>query len=80
MSIGTAGFWICAWAVTFTLPYLFDKEQANLGPMVGWIYAGGGVISVVSRALEFEVAFRSLTATSFPPGLCVLLYPGNNWP
>ncbi|KAJ9108193.1 hypothetical protein QFC20_003556 [Naganishia adeliensis] len=34
MSIGTAGFWICAWAVTFTLPYLFDKEQANLGPMV----------------------------------------------
>ncbi|KAJ9115477.1 hypothetical protein QFC22_005235 [Naganishia vaughanmartiniae] len=47
MSIGTAGFWICAWAVTFTLPYLFDADQANLGPMVGWIYAGGGVISVV---------------------------------
>ncbi|GHJ83685.1 hypothetical protein NliqN6_0087 [Naganishia liquefaciens] len=46
MSIGTAGFWICAWAVTFTLPYLFDADQANLGPMVGWIYAGGGVISV----------------------------------
>jgi SP family sugar:H+ symporter-like MFS transporter len=38
---------ICAWAVTFTLPYLFDEEQANLGPMVGWIYAGGGLISVL---------------------------------
>lgn len=48
MSVGTAGFWICAWAVTFTLPYLFDADQANLGPMVGWIYAGGGLISVVS--------------------------------
>jgi SP family sugar:H+ symporter-like MFS transporter len=48
MSVGTAGFWICAWAVTFTLPYLFDADQAGLGPMVGWIYAGGGVISVVS--------------------------------
>lgn len=47
MSVGTAGFWICAWAVTFTLPYLFDEDQANLGPMVGWIYAGGGLISVL---------------------------------
>ena len=46
MSVGTAGFWICAWAVTFTLPYLFDDEKAGLGPMVGWIYAGGGAISV----------------------------------
>jgi hypothetical protein len=56
MSIGTAGFWICAWAVTFTLPYLFDADQANLGPMVGWIYAGGGVISVVStRSIFFLV-------------------------
>ncbi len=46
MSVGTAGFWICAWAVTFTLPYLYNADKANLGPMVGWIYAGGGVISV----------------------------------
>lgn len=45
MSIGTAGFWVCAWAVTFTLPYLYNEDSANLGPLVGWIYAGGGVIS-----------------------------------
>lgn len=45
ISIGTAGFWVCAWAVTFTLPYLYDPGQADLGPQVGYIYAGGGIIS-----------------------------------
>lgn len=71
MSVGTAGFWICAWAVTFTLPYLFDEEQAGLGPMVGWIYAGGGAISVafvyfcipetLGRSLEeISVSYKKL--------------------
>ncbi|KAL8277948.1 hypothetical protein RQP46_009580 [Phenoliferia psychrophenolica] len=46
MSIGTAAFWIGAWAVTFTLPYLYNKVNgAGLGPMVGFIYGGGAVIS-----------------------------------
>lgn len=75
MSVGTAGFWICAWAVTFTLPYLFDEDQANLGPMVGWIYAGGGVISVVSNFLRLSSAgnldIDSVFALS---GIRLLLY------
>ena len=47
MAIGTAGFWICCWAVTFTLPYLYNADKANLGPMTCFIYAGGGLISVL---------------------------------
>lgn len=68
MSVGTAGFWICAWAVTFTLPYLFDADQANLGPMVGWIYAGGGLISVVSIGFRLSwavSAFRRFFSRNF---------------
>ncbi|KAF8747214.1 MFS monosaccharide transporter [Rhizoctonia solani] len=45
MSVGTGAFWIAAWAVTFTLPYLYNPDSANLGPMVCWIYFGGAVIS-----------------------------------
>jgi len=45
MSVGTGSFWIAAWAVTFTLPYLYNPDSANLGPMVCWIYFGGAVIS-----------------------------------
>jgi hypothetical protein len=39
LSIGTTCFWISAWAVTFTLPYLFQRDKAGLGPMIGFIYA-----------------------------------------
>ena len=46
LSIGTTCFWISAWAVTFTLPYLFNREDAGLGPMIGFIYAFGGFLSV----------------------------------
>lgn len=39
MGISTAAFWVSAWAVTFTLPYLYNSEpgSAGLGPMVGFI-------------------------------------------
>lgn len=37
MSVGTACFWVIAFAVTFTLPYLFDADKANLGPKIGWV-------------------------------------------
>ncbi|ORY31590.1 sugar transporter [Naematelia encephala] len=46
LSIGTTLFWIAAWAVTFTLPYLFQPSEAGLGPMIGFIYAVGGFASV----------------------------------
>ncbi|OWT40803.1 hypothetical protein AYX14_05634 [Cryptococcus neoformans] len=46
LSIGTAMFWVSAWVVTFTLPYLFQPDEAGLGPMIGFIYAFGGFLSV----------------------------------
>ncbi|KAK8865577.1 hypothetical protein IAR55_000721 [Kwoniella newhampshirensis] len=46
LSIGTAMFWISAFVVTFTLPYLFQPSEAGLGPMIGFIYAVGGAASV----------------------------------
>lgn len=44
MSVSTASFWLVAWAVTFTLPYLFDN--AGLGPQIGWIYGVGTLIAL----------------------------------
>lgn len=57
MGVATAAFWVAAWAVTFTLPYLYNDESgsAGLGPMVGFIYAGGTLI-----ALAFVCEFRLL--------------------
>lgn len=46
MSAGTAAFWVVAWAVVYTLPYLYDPGEANLGTKVGYIYAGGCCISL----------------------------------
>lgn len=37
LSIGTAMFWVSAWVVTFTLPYLFQPDEAGLGPMIGFV-------------------------------------------
>ncbi len=39
MGVATAAFWVSAWAVTFTLPYLYNDEKgsAGLGPMIGFI-------------------------------------------
>jgi len=47
MGIGTASFWIVAWAVTFSLPYLYNNEpgSAGLGLKIGYIYAGGSLIA-----------------------------------
>ncbi|KAE8249445.1 hypothetical protein A4X13_0g5207 [Tilletia indica] len=46
MSVGTALFWIIAFVVTFTLPYLFDQDKAGLGPQIGWIYGCGTLIAM----------------------------------
>lgn len=46
MSVGTAAFWVIAFLVSFTLPYLYDAGEANLGPKVGYIYAGGCCLSL----------------------------------
>lgn len=48
MGVATAAFWVAAWAVTFTLPYLYnEKDGAGLGPMVGFIYFGGTIIGLL---------------------------------
>lgn len=47
MAVGTGGFWIIAFLVTFTLPYLYDAGEANLGAMVGYVYAGGCILSLL---------------------------------
>lgn len=46
MSVGTAAFWVIAFLVTFTLPYLYDADQADLGTKVGYVYAGGCCLSL----------------------------------
>lgn len=46
MALGTGAFWIVAWLVTFTLPYLFDAHQAGLGPQIGWIYGVGTLLAM----------------------------------
>ncbi|WVQ65249.1 uncharacterized protein L199_003422 [Kwoniella botswanensis] len=47
LSIGTALFWVSAWAVTFTLPYLFQPNEAGLGPMIGFVYSLGALASLL---------------------------------
>ncbi|KAF7980338.1 hypothetical protein HWV62_38765 [Athelia sp. TMB] len=48
MGIGTAAFWIVAWAVTFTLPYLYNAVGgAGLGLKIGYIYSGGCILSAL---------------------------------
>jgi SP family sugar:H+ symporter-like MFS transporter len=48
MGIGTAAFWIVAWAVTFTLPYLYNANGgAGLGLKIGYIYSGGCILSAL---------------------------------
>jgi sugar porter (SP) family MFS transporter len=48
MGIGTAAFWIVAWAVTFTLPYLYNPvDGVGLGLKIGYIYSGGCLLSAL---------------------------------
>lgn len=49
MSIGTACFWLSAFVVTFTLPYLYNSGpgSAGLNAEIGFIYGGGTLISMV---------------------------------
>ncbi|CDZ96594.1 sugar transporter [Phaffia rhodozyma] len=45
LAVSTAAFWVSAWAVTFTLPYLAnDDGGAGLNAKVGYIYGGGALI------------------------------------
>ncbi|UZJ52765.1 hypothetical protein CBS101457_002085 [Exobasidium rhododendri] len=46
MSLGSATFFVWAFVVAFTLPYLFDSEEANLGTNIGWIYGVGTLVAL----------------------------------
>jgi SP family sugar:H+ symporter-like MFS transporter len=48
MGISTAAFWIVAWVVTFTLPYLYDAQGgAGLGLKIGYIYSAGCLLAAL---------------------------------
>lgn len=47
MSLGSATFFIWAFVVAFTLPYLFDPDKGNLGTQIGWIYGVGTMIGII---------------------------------
>jgi len=38
MALSTASNWLFNWLVSFTFPYLFDPDGANLGAKIGFIY------------------------------------------
>ena len=38
MASSTGTNWFCSWLVTFTFPYLFNSDGANLSARVGFIY------------------------------------------
>ena len=46
MAVGTSCFFIVAFVVTFTLPYLFNAEYAGLNAQVGWIYGVGALLAM----------------------------------
>ena len=61
MSLSTATNWFFNWLVTFTFPYLFNADAANLGPRIGFLYGAltlGAVVWV--WFLLPETAGRSL--------------------
>ena len=61
MSVSTASNWLWNWLVSFSFPYLFNPDEAGLGPRVGFIYGG---LSVCATIWVFfflpETAGRSL--------------------
>jgi SP family sugar:H+ symporter-like MFS transporter len=46
MAVGTACFWLSAFLITFTLPYLYNKGEANLNAKVGFVYAAGSLLGM----------------------------------
>jgi SP family sugar:H+ symporter-like MFS transporter len=38
MSLSTGTNWLFTWVVSFTFPYLYDPDAANLGPKIGFVY------------------------------------------
>lgn len=75
MSVGTASFWIVAWATTFTLPYLFNQEEAGLGPMIGFVsetrHQPVVVLATPLMQMNPDLRLRSLPIDH----LRLLLYP-----
>ncbi|GLA07844.1 hypothetical protein AnigIFM60653_009083 [Aspergillus niger] len=47
MATSTGVNWFCSWMVTFTFPYLFDSDAANLSARVGFIYGSLMVAAAV---------------------------------
>jgi SP family sugar:H+ symporter-like MFS transporter len=47
MSLGSATFFLWAFIVAFTLPYLFDADEGNLGSQIGDIYGVGTLVALV---------------------------------
>jgi len=61
MSFSTGSNWFFNWMVSFTFPYLYGADQANLGPKIGFIY--GALMILASVWIYFllpETAGRSL--------------------
>ncbi|GLA47680.1 hypothetical protein AnigIFM63604_002489 [Aspergillus niger] len=70
MATSTGVNWFCSWMVTFTFPYLFDSDAANLSARVGFIYGSLMVAAAVwiyfllpetsGRTLEeIQILFRN---------------------
>ena len=94
MSVGTACFWLSAFVVTFTLPYLYDATEAGLEAQIGYIYAGGSAIAMafvyffipetLGRSLE-EINRTSKTRLSLahfltiPSDLMDAQIPARSW-
>ncbi|KAJ5959867.1 general substrate transporter [Penicillium vulpinum] len=47
MATSTGTNWFCSWMVTFTFPYLFNADSANLSARVGFIYGSLMVAAAV---------------------------------
>ncbi|KFY93437.1 hypothetical protein V500_03698 [Pseudogymnoascus sp. VKM F-4518 (FW-2643)] len=61
MSVSTAFVWFFSWVVSFTFPYLYNPDSANLGAKIGFIY--GALMFMGSIWVFFllpETAGRSL--------------------
>lgn len=60
MSLGSATFFLWAFVVAFTLPYLFKDDEANLGTQIGWIYGVGTILGILFVSMCPASWFRIL--------------------